>query len=369
MSAEKATKVSVKKTGGQFWRNLISKWPFLVWLGVAFLALKLHKTADRFERMNGVVFAEYENVAALTDGKIERLEVELNQIVTKGQTIAVMDTALIDLEIKALGEELKFDKLDRRLKYQENKTKAKLAEARAKAEKAAAEQEWTNARAEFNRVNESGTGAEKLLPNIARLNANIASAAAKASEYSEDYMKELADSVNSAGALLDELDKAEKESAVSERLTLLQKQKKNMTITTTRSGVVAQVNHRAGEIVQGGDPIVLIVTDKTTRVRGLVVDEYVSTVSVGDPVWVTPEHNREDIRKATVSAVAPIMTGVPDQTSTVPNRMVFGREIVCELPEGDTLLPNQRVIIHVNEPGEVDFWSLSQNHRDPNPRD
>lgn len=371
MSSEKATKVTIKKRGGsQFWRNLFSKWPVLVWLGIVYFAYALHKSGVKFERMNGVVFGEYEYVSPILTSTIEKLLVDVNDPVTEGQIVAVLDTSLLDLEIKALEEELKIERMERNRRFQDNLNSARLQLLKDTGESESAAFEVQNAQAELDRVNALPDGSvEKLRPNLLVITNELRAAQANAAQYSKEYMDGLAENVTKAQGLIDELEKIDTDSAVSNQLSFLNGQKERMVIRAKNAGFISAIIHRPGDIVKEADPIAVIVTSKPKRVKGIIIDEYVDVVNVGDKVWVSPEHRREDLREASVIAISPTMTAVPDQTSTVPNRMVFGREIICSLPPGDKLLPNQRVIIHVVEPGKVDFWSLGTPHRDPNPRE
>ena len=369
MSSEKATKVVINKRGNQFWRNLFNKWPVLVWVGMVFVAYKLHTSGVKFERMNGVVFGEYEHVAPLETATIDKLLVDINEPVAEGQTIAILDSSIIDDELKALESEIKIDRMERNRRFQQNLTDANVQLLKARAEKASAERELANAKAEEARVMALPDGsAEKLRPNLARISATVAAAEAKGAEFSDEYMASLEETVTKAEGLLKELESIDSDAAIDAQMNLLNARKERMTVKAKNAGVISTVLKRPGDIVKDGDPIVVIVTNKNRRVRGIVIDEYVDTVKIGDKVWISPENKRSDLRAAEVVAVAPVMTAVPDTASASPGRMIFGREIVCKLPLNDLLLPNQRVIIHVEEPGKVDFWSLGTPHRDPNPR-
>ncbi len=101
MTAEIPKPAEIRKTKGYLWRRIGSKWPFLVWLGVALLTYQLHQRGVRFERMNGVVVAETETIAALEDGVIAELSIaESGDSVAPGQTVVQIDPRMVEGELE-----------------------------------------------------------------------------------------------------------------------------------------------------------------------------------------------------------------------------------------------------------------------------
>ena len=109
------------------------------------------------------------------------------------------------------------------------------------------------------------------------------------------------------------------------------------------AGVVAEVLHQPGDVVQTGDPVVRISNTSTSRIIAFMPEEKRIDITAGDPYRVILSANR-DVHHGTVKTVTadirklPVFTGFGD-------KVLRGRRIVIELDEGKTLLPGEQVVV------------------------
>ncbi len=363
MSSEKPTKVAVKRAGSQFRRNVLSKWPVLVWIGVAFLTWSIYRQGTNFERINGIVYAEHESVAPLETGRLVSVELEKGDRVRAGQTVAKMDTSVIKSEIQQFKVEYEIARLERRRRFETNLADAadRLAEAETQSKATAKQHELAQATLDEMEAKPEGTFTAQVLgearSKAAALKIEADNVAARVGQLQ----------LNREGAqnLLDELLRLDPEKAAEEstQYQYLQKRLENCELKAERSGIVASVLHQPGEVVGEGNPVLTIVTHGNKQVRGLVLEKNATEVEKGNDVWIAPIGDRQKYRTGSVLAISPTITAFPDPGSPISGAMIRGREIVISLPENDALIPGQSVIIHLKEPGKFDLWSLGKPNR------
>ena len=127
----------------------------------------------------------------------------------------------------------------------------------------------------------------------------------------------------------------------SEELKQLQVAKCRLEATT--SGVVAEVLHQAGDVVETGDPILRISNVATTRIIAFVPAERRNGIDQGERCRVITSSSRE-IHIGTVKTVTadirklPVFTGFRDE-------VLRGHRIVIELEDGAEMTPGERVVV------------------------
>ena len=80
-------------------RRLLRTWTFLVWLGVIVVVWYFHTREGHFGGMSGAVETLPEDIAPLETARLESLDVEIGQVVTPGQRVAVMS-----VDLQAMGD-------------------------------------------------------------------------------------------------------------------------------------------------------------------------------------------------------------------------------------------------------------------------
>jgi multidrug efflux pump subunit AcrA (membrane-fusion protein) len=123
-------------------------------------------------------------------------------------------------------------------------------------------------------------------------------------------------------------------------------------LRATRAGVVDRIMKEPGEYVKAGEGILKIVGEPR-QIIGFLPQDQLHSIKEGQRVWITPTRERGRIEETTINFLAPRMNTVPDSTSPVPNKRLFGQDVICDLPKEMKLLPGQTVIIHLDDPRNV----------------
>jgi hypothetical protein len=104
--------------------------------------------------------------------------------------------------------------------------------------------------------------------------------------------------------------------------------------------------------VKAGEDILKIV-GVAEQIVGFLPEDQMDAVREGQPVWITPSNDPAMILDSKILYLAPRINSMAEASSPIPNKRVFGRDVVCQLPQGNTLLPGQRLVIHLTNPKDV----------------
>jgi len=365
MTNERPKALSIRHKGSsQFLRNVVSRWPVLVWLGVAVFAWQLHRKGTRFDRINGTIFADTESVSPLEDGVLKTIEVKVGDRVSAGQTVATMDDTLILAEIEDYERSYELERLERLRRFQSAYTSAADELAKILAEQKASTEQAGILESRLTTMKQANTErpGTYLQADIDGVEFDYLTLKALVESFA-DRITNLTDSRDSAKSQWEEIQRLDKNAGAekSAALGILRERLKAKTLTAHQAGTVATIRHKPGAVVRRGDPmfpVMTIVTDEGVRARGFILEEDAAKVKVGDPVTVVPASDRANIHQGEILALAPQIIGVPDAASTVNNRLVQGREVEVTLDNSQGLIPGQSVIIEVGEPKKFDWWSF-----------
>lgn len=114
-------------------------------------------------------------------------------------------------------------------------------------------------------------------------------------------------------------------------------------LVATTAGVIAEVLHQPGEIIETGDPVVRISNVSTSRIIAFMSEENRANISEGERCRIITSADR-DIYYGVVKSVTadirklPVFTGFSDQ-------LLRGRRIVIELDPGNELIPGEQVVV------------------------
>jgi multidrug efflux pump subunit AcrA (membrane-fusion protein) len=136
------------------------------------------------------------------------------------------------------------------------------------------------------------------------------------------------------------------------QLDILKQKESRLQLRATRAGTVDRIMKEPGEYVKAGEGILKIVGDPV-QIVGFLPQDQLHSITVGKEVFITPTRERNRIEPSKIKFLAPRMNTVPDSTSPIPNKRLFGQDVVCDLPPGLNLLPGQTVIIHLDDPRSV----------------
>ena len=135
-------------------------------------------------------------------------------------------------------------------------------------------------------------------------------------------------------------------------------------LRASRAGVVSRVQYQAGDVVVGGEAIVRVAAERSRNVAGMLTQEQIQTVAVGDRVQV--------FRKATpapppleavVESIDPEIMDLLDPFNPAPRYPMRGRRVrVRVLDENASLVPGETVTLRLDRPGFhwVDLWPFGR---------
>lgn len=359
MTAEIPKPAEIRKTKGYLWRRIGSKWPFLVWLGVALLTYQLYQRGVRFERMNGVVIAETEIITASEDGLIQKINVTESDDISPGATVVKIEDAIAKGALELRTRELEFEKIEQTRKYGSLETGYKTELAELTAQKAGDE-------ARLKVLDESLSGlkerAEKLLIPMSQYlePKEEAEILRNTIPNYEQQFTVLNDAIKTAGEVKDSLNKFNL--TTNPELQLLQNQIDRTELKSLNGGKVAKIYYAQGAFVKRGDPIVEIINYKSRGARGFILEEDAQKVSVGMPIFISPTGEATDkIYPGKITYVAPQISSTPDVGAGVSGRVIKGREITCSFDNPDVdILPGQTISIHLEKPGKFKLFSFGK---------
>jgi len=357
MTAEIPKPAEIHKTKGYLLRRILSKWPFLVWVGMAALTYLLYQRGVRFERMNGIVVAETEIIAALEDGSIAGLTVaESGDAVDAGQLVVQIDDRQVIGLLKQREQELQFERIEQSRKYGSLKTGYIAEIARIEAQRdgdvarlAVLDESLVDLkdRADKNLIRmsqytEAKTEAETLRASLPSRESEITG------------LKEALTNVETLLTRLEEFNKTE-----PVELALLQDQIERMKLHSLNGGTVSSIYFKQGSVVKRGEPIIEIINLKSRGAKGFIPEEDADKVSVGLPIFISPTGEATaTIYPGKITYISPQISSTPDTGGSVAGRMIKGREITCSFDSPDAaLLPGQSVTIHLERPGKFKLFS------------
>ncbi len=396
---------AVKTKLGLTRRRLLESWPLLVWVGIALLASWGYTRGRVFSRMNGAVDVYQENISPIEEGRVTKILVKRGDFVSPNQVIASMDASLYERELLGMlrgvaanryeeisrleRQQLDLEAELRKLEITDAGDKARLTELIAARERllkssgvgnpaaskilglgplaALATDKIDNLNADIAELQGSQAAAAQSIGEVknslAKLTAQIsrtrtqalATASAKASTLSEEIL---------AGLQPDE------QKEVNELLSQIEL----CSLRSTRGGTVDRLEKEEGEFVAKGEAVMRVVAEPDQIVAFLPQDQ-TSQLHVGDTVWITPALDRAHVFESTVTAISPRINNLADATSPLPNRRLYGRDVLCRFPKAalpptpgqpGLLVPGQTVPVHISKPGEIPLMNRIFHNDDSN---
>ncbi len=304
-------------------RKFFSGWPWLVWIAAAIAVLVLLPGGLYRVKFPGAAERIYEYVSPLEDARLKSLLVEMGDTVQAGQLIGELDNEslatdlLMDqaslMKTRDKVRSIRYELESMKLEQAKTAAELKVLEARWKRSKdllarhLVLEQETEDLRPQIEAIKE-------VLPHypdlIAQLEERLAIAASEAEQFNADDLQQL--------------------------------QESQCRLVATTTGVIAEVLHQPGDIVETGDPVVRISNISTRRVIAFMPEANRVDLAVGERCRVITEANRSIFHGEVQSITAdirklPVNTGFSDQ-------LLRGRRIVIEIDDGD-LLPGEQVVV------------------------
>ncbi len=319
---------------GHLLKQLFSGWPWIIWLGAALTVLLLLPGGLHRIRFYGEAERTYEYVSPIQDCRLKSLLVAMGEPVYAGQLLGELDNASLAADM-LMDQASLMKTRDKVFSIRCDMENLKLDEAKTAAALQTLESRWTriqDLRAK-NLLLEQDM--EDLPPQI---------------EATRNILSHYPGLIAQLGIRLDAA-RQDLDTFKAEQLRELQAAQYRLEAAT--AGVVAEILHQPGDVVETGDPVLRISNVSTRRIIAFIPEEKRSEIAEGEKCRVITSTSRDtyigtvrtvtaDIRKL------PVFTGFGDQ-------ILRGRRIVIELDDGAELIPGERVVV-VPDVSVFDQW-------------
>lgn len=352
--------------------RLLRGWTLLVWLAACILAVCLYSTSFQFGEMIGVVETIAEPVAPLETARLLSLGVMIGHRVKAGDVVAKMDTSLLDARMAV--DEAKIVEAEETIAgYQQSMLQlVRQGEMTIKDAEAALEVckiQQVRDTAELEELTKeqkrrddllakkliSEVEASVLRPQIAAMEHAIAASPAliKVQERRlEEVNKEKEDmKVWLRVGKDDDISKVishkmETRNAVfgsSRELRKIRREECNL--KAVRGGVVSMIMQKPGDVVQAGQPILRLVSEKSDTVVGFLPEIHLADLKAGQKTVVWRTTGRGIKINATVESIAPEVMALPARVSPIRGQPLRGRRVILKLEGVHDFIPGETVQI------------------------
>lgn len=304
-------------------RQMFNGWPWLIWGGAAIMVLVMLPGGLYRIRYHGEAERTYEYVSPLEDGRLKSLNVSMGDLVEAGQIIGELDN-------EALAAELMMDQASLM------KTRDKVHSIRGDLENLRLEQAKTEA--ELRALEARQDRNQRLLAERLVLEQEIEDLLPQI-EATQQVLERYPRVIEQLEARLAD---AERDAEQFDSQTLEELVAAQSRLVCTMDGVVEEVLHQPGDIVETGDPVVRISNVSTHRVVAFMPEGNRLDLAIGERCRVITDTERNIYQGKVISITAairklPVNTGFNDQ-------MLRGRRIVVELDDGE-LLPGEQLVV------------------------
>lgn len=367
MSAENPAR-NTPSSGASFRvRRLAQKWPVLIWLAALAGIFYMYQVRGNYSRVNGMVFANLEDIAPPEDGIILAVHVRDGERVTRGQPLVTLDPELIQREIERLEQELVIERLVRMNRFQSELTNVEDTLNNVLADQARDKALLEVAEKKVESVKQQVDAKRALEPDLRAAEIERDAIQSRISTY-DARIAALKQSRDDAKDMIQQLANVDREAEDGEEpkaLRVLRERLENKTLTAHSDGTVQKV-HKLRGVARIGEPVLSFIPDiddgehPAKMVRGFVQQkEEPDKLEVGGTIWIS-ERTKSPVAYATkILSVAPDITAIQDYGTPIQGRFLRGREFLCELPEElSHLLPGTGVHLHRDEPGGFKLWNF-----------
>ncbi len=324
MTEREFKRPSLKQRHRHLVKQLFNGWPWIIWLSAAVAVLLLLPGGLHRVRFYGVAERTYEYVSPLENGRLKNLLVEMGEPVHAGQLLGELDNATLATDM-LMDQASLMKTRDKVHAIRCDVESLKLEQAKTAAELQTLESRW-------KRMQELRAKNLLLEQDMEDLQPQIEATRQVLSHYP---------------ALIDQLGirlaAAQRDVEAFDADELQQLQADQCRLVASTAGVVAEVLHQPGDVVETGDPVLRISNVSTTRIIAFMPEEQRTAIAEGEKCRVITSTTR-DVHMGTVKTVTadirklPVFTGFSDQ-------LLRGRRIVIELDNGAELTPGERVVI------------------------
>ncbi len=156
---------------------------------------------------------------------------------------------------------------------------------------------------------------------------------------------------------------------LTEELAWVENQKKNLYVFATNSGIVGAVNFKKGEKVPAFAALLTISSENPTYAQGFIHESLHTRLAVGNQVQVSAANGAGPTLEGRIASVGSRIVQIPFRLTRNPAVVIWGREVVVELPEENKLLLGEKVVVkphfHFYTPATVGLTSALASAEQP----
>jgi len=372
MTGETSFKRPTLRRSYRIWlRSLFRGWTFAAWLAAAVLAIYLASTNTQFGEIAGVVETAAEPVAPLETARLVAVNVRIGQFVKAGDTVAAMDTSMVDAEVSLADAEMAEERdtisgYQRDILQMAQRSESAVSDAETALETATIQQardtaELAELRKEQRRREDllakrlvGEELASELRPAIAALEQGLAASPAlikvqaRRSEQAQKERNDMRiwlriDGDRDVSAAI--RDKARARMAVSESNgDLARRRRENYQLRAARDGVVSLILHAPGDVVSSGDPVLRLIS-RSHYVVGFLPEVQLAQLTVGERVIINRSAGDTAGVGAVVESIGPEVQALPGRISPIRGQTLRGRRVLLKLDDGHNFIPGETVRI------------------------
>jgi len=145
--------------------------------------------------------------------------------------------------------------------------------------------------------------------------------------------------------------------SLEKELTLLRREQEELLIYSQINGVIGSVHFRAGEKASPFAPILTLYTKAPSYVRGFIHENLYNQVAVGEKVIVSSLAGKHTVMPGEVIGVGSRIVSYPERLKKRPEIQVWGREVQVRIPEENSFLLGEKVIIQSARSKEQSYWA------------
>lgn len=345
-----------------WWKLARNWWPLLIFVLVTALAMLLYYNGGKYRVMSGTAERIIESVSPLETARLAELFVQVGDRVKAGDVVAQLETAIIDAEGAALKQQIEQSRLETQLEQltlerqfasalQDSEQALREADMQYKLSKV----EHTALLDEIKRLeplyNQQLIEAELFVSKKAR--EEVLGESLKLMPSHIDALKAEVERSKaqkaSAMARLGEMNEAVSEGNANQAIKLFETRRDRYTLRAQRDGVISNIEHQPGDVVQQGVPVVSILVDGPSRIVGFLPESNLSSIAIGTPANIYPTVSMGEIGvvKARVTQISPAVYSLPGRASPIRGQTVRGRRVTFELEEPVVLVPGETVSIEI----------------------
>lgn len=408
---QKSDKVR-SKAPSFFWKRFFSRWPFLVWLMAIIATIYMFNQGIHFGAFSGYAETIHHKVAPVETGRIVKLLVKPGQAVKKGQVLCTLDddllSAQIELEKAMLNVDTRILKTESELEDVKNSELKETissfqqdmlaldrqfsqsvvdAEAEYRHQKLIHEKE----KAELEYLKEEVAYLQKLVDQritssdqVRVLKIRMISLKKSIELYPETIMiyeknmKQAKEKYKSFASwshsdkegpgmaiqkktkirvvrqsLLADLAKSKslgREEVSARNVDILKLRRRGKVLIAEHDGVVSQVFHQTGNVVQAGEPVMDIVIGGHQRFIGFLPETNSRDVRVGSKVYISDVQGKLGSFKSEVVSLSPEIFRMPGRFGSTNSGGVRGRRVILRPLEETHILPGETISIYMKKP-------------------